>query len=40
MTKYSEEFKLQVVQEYLNGPLGFQLLAKKYALSSTTPLNN
>ena len=40
MAKYNEKFKLQVVQEYLNGPLGFQLLAKKQALSSTTPLNN
>ena len=30
MVKYSEEFKLQVVKEYLNGPLGFGLLAKKY----------
>ncbi|AIM15973.1 transposase [Bacillus sp. X1(2014)] len=30
MAKYSEEFKLMVVLEYLNGPLGCGLLAKKY----------
>ena len=30
MAKYSEEFKLQVVNEYLNGHLGYTLLAKKY----------
>ena len=30
MAKYSEEFKLQVVNEYLNGHVGYNLLAKKY----------
>ncbi|MER2295023.1 MAG: transposase [Desemzia incerta] len=30
MTKYSVEFKLQVVQEYLEGPLGYKLLMKKW----------
>ena len=30
MAKYSEEFKLQVVNEYLNGHVGYHLLAKKY----------
>jgi transposase len=30
MVKYSEEFKVKVVQEYLSGPLGYILLAKKY----------
>jgi len=38
MAKYSEEFKLQVVQEYLNGPLGYKLLTKKYAISSHSNL--
>lgn len=38
MAKYSVEFKLQVVQEYLKGPLGYKLLMKKYTLSSTTIL--
>lgn len=32
--KYSDEFKMQVVQEYLNGPLGCRLLAQKYNLPS------
>ena len=31
--KYSYEFKLKVVQEYLNGTLGYTLLAKKYDIS-------
>lgn len=29
MTKYSDEFKLKIVKEYLDGPLGYKLLAKK-----------
>lgn len=31
--KYSFEFKLKIVQEYLKGPLGYTLLAKKYHVS-------
>src|SRR5690625_7943048 len=31
--KYSYNFKLKVVQEYLNGPLGYTLLSKKYNIS-------
>lgn len=38
MAKYSEKFKLQVVQEYLNGPLGQTSLAKKYAIPSKSTL--
>ncbi|MFJ7982239.1 transposase [Lysinibacillus xylanilyticus] len=30
MVKYSEEFKINMVNEYLKGPLGYKLLAKKY----------
>jgi len=30
MVKYSKEFKINVVNEYLKGPLGYKLLAKKY----------
>ncbi|WP_445669163.1 transposase [Lysinibacillus sp. FSL R7-0073] len=30
MAKYSEEFKIHVVNEYMKGPLGYKLLAKKY----------
>lgn len=29
MAKYSEEFKLKLVTEYLNGNLGYERLAKK-----------
>lgn len=32
--KYSDEFKLQVVEEYLEGSLGCRLLARKYNLPS------
>lgn len=32
MTKYDEQFKLSVVQEYLAGTLGFKALGKKYRL--------
>ncbi|UTR15707.1 transposase [Salipaludibacillus sp. LMS25] len=34
MTKYSEKFKLKVVMEYLQGHLGYVLLAKKYSIPS------
>ncbi|TSI07324.1 helix-turn-helix domain-containing protein [Lysinibacillus sp. BW-2-10] len=30
MAKYSDEFKLKIVTEYLNGKLGFKRLAEKY----------
>ena len=32
--RYSDEFKLQVVMEYLNGTMGCRTLAKKYNLPS------
>ncbi|WP_102336363.1 helix-turn-helix domain-containing protein [Salimicrobium jeotgali] len=32
MSKYSEAFKVKVVREYLEGPLGYTSLAKRYAL--------
>lgn len=38
MAKYNEKFKLQVVQEYLNGPLSYTSLAKKYAIPSKSTL--
>ena len=34
MAKYSEEFKLHVVIEYLKGNIGYRLLAKKYSIPS------
>ncbi|MBG9206945.1 transposase [Staphylococcus sciuri] len=33
MTKYSDEFKLKVVKDYLEGSLGYQNLAKKHNIS-------
>lgn len=35
MTKYSEEFKLMVVQEYLSGSLGYRAIAKKYDIGDS-----
>ena len=34
MSKYSYQFKLKIVEEYLNGTLGYSLLAKKYSIPS------
>lgn len=38
--KYSNEFKLQVVNEYISGNLGCRLLAKKYNLPSKNYIVN
>ena len=38
--KYSDEFKLQVIQEYFNGDLGCRLLSKKYNLPSKNYITN
>ena len=38
MAKYSCEFKLKVVQEYLNGKGSYDYLAKKYNIPSCTPI--
>ena len=38
MAKYSEAFKLQIVQEYLDGPLGYKALARKYSLPDAAQL--
>lgn len=35
MTKYSEEFKLMVVQEYLSGSIGYRAIAKKYGIGDS-----
>ncbi|MEI2356271.1 helix-turn-helix domain-containing protein [Mesobacillus zeae] len=40
MAKYSEPFKLKVVKEYLDGPLGSRLLARKYGIKSHKQLLN
>ena len=34
MAKYSEEMKFKIVKEYLEGSLGYRLLAEKYGISS------
>ena len=38
--RYSNEFKLQVVKEYLNGTMGCRTLAKKYNLPSKNYIHN
>ena len=38
MSKYSYEFKMKVVQAYLNGEGSYEYLAKKYNLSDKHPL--
>ena len=38
--KYSEEFKLAVVKEYLEGNIGIRTLAKKYSLPSKNYITN
>ena len=38
MAKYSEEFKLKLVEEYVEGPLGYKLLARKYGLPDPSPI--
>lgn len=40
MAKYSDEFKLMVVREFLKGPLGLRLLVRKYEIKSPTQLKN
>ena len=40
MAKYSEEFKIEIVREYLDGRLGFTSLAKKYNIKSKTQIRN
>ena len=37
---YSYQFKLNIVQAYLDGPLGYRLLAKKYDVSSVRLIKN
>ncbi|MGE7622622.1 transposase [Viridibacillus sp. NPDC096237] len=38
MAKYSDEFKLKVVKEYLKGTLGYKLLAIKYGIPSESQM--
>lgn len=38
MAKYIEQFKLKVVREYQEGHLGYDLLARKHGMSSSSPI--
>ena len=38
MAKYSPEFKLKIVTEYLQGTLGCRALAKKYQIPSPSQI--
>ena len=38
MAKYSEEFKIKLVTEYLDGNIGYRSLAKKYNMGSQTSI--
>lgn len=38
LAKYSEEFKMKLVTEYLEGNIGYGSLAKKYNMGSHTPI--
>lgn len=40
MAKYSEDFKLQLVKEYVEGTLGYKLVARKYGLPDPTPIRH
>ncbi|WP_182199881.1 transposase, partial [Paraliobacillus salinarum] len=38
MAKYSEQFKLMLVKEYQDGKLGYDILARKHGMKSSSPL--
>ena len=40
MTKYNYEFKLKVVQEYINKDVSYSYLRKKYKIKSDAQINN
>jgi len=40
MTKYPDDFKLLVVEDYYNSPLGVRAIALKYNLPSKNYINN
>jgi transposase len=39
MARYSEEFKIKLVTEYLDGNIGYGSLARKYNMGSPTPIH-
>ena len=40
MAKYSVEFKMMIVQEYLDGKFGYKLLARKHKMKDETQIRN
>jgi transposase len=38
MAKYSDEFKLKMVKEYLEGSIGYKLLTKKYGIPNKSQI--
>ncbi|WP_437832638.1 helix-turn-helix domain-containing protein (plasmid) [Niallia taxi] len=40
MAKYSGNFKLKIVQEYLKSALSYDRLAQKYSIPSSSPIKN
>lgn len=40
MSKYSKEFKIKLVNEYLNGNLSYNLISKKYNMKDSTALKS
>ncbi len=40
MAKYSYDFKLKIVEEYLKGVSGYTILAKKYSISSKSVIQD
>lgn len=40
MAKYSDEFKLKIVKEYLDGSMGYKLLARKHDIPDESTIQN
>lgn len=40
MAKYSEEFKFMVVQDYLNSPLSYRVIARKYRIAAKSQVRH
>ncbi|MBY0224150.1 helix-turn-helix domain-containing protein, partial [Sporosarcina aquimarina] len=40
MAKYSNEFKMMIILEYLDGKSGYKTLARKYGVKADTQIRN
>lgn len=40
MVKYSDKFKLKIIEEYFDGSMGFTLLARKYDMPNESPIRD